>query len=783
MGSTSPRSSKDRRRRIGVFIGRVDDSYQRDIWRSIVRRASERGVEVIGFFGHGLGAPVASQAAMNVVYRMASPRNLDGLVVLSNTVGNFEEPSSVSSLVAERSLPTISIQYELEGLPCVSARGGSAMAELVRHLVRKHGRRSFALVTGPRNHIDSQEREAAFRKTLEEEGLKFDERLLFQGKFFTESGSEAVRSFFESGAKFDAIVCLNDYMALGAIEALRARGITIPSEVSVTGFDDIGEARWATPPLTTVHQPRQEMGRTALDMALELLGGNVPSAHSLDCHCVYRQSCGCPPDLPLSDSTLSLPEGLDSQTLGRLGSIKLLAERDDAQGILRVLDEALLHEPGNSGTLSLWRRLLYGVHSDCPSQASRPGMIAWFDQAIAFLGEVEQRWEVERRIKTAERYALVRELIVSLLGTFSFDALVRQWESCIGRAGISRGYFVLFDGPVERGGGKAPARSKLVEAIPPPGRGVAYREFPTELLLPTDKDFVWCTAGWIIEPLVYQDEPLGYLLLECGSEDPIIYETLREEMSTACKGTLLMEEIKRNKDSLERLVDKRTSELRAANRDLKKEIDERRILEREVQEVSNRTMQTIGQDLHDDLCQHLVGISMLTAVVEETLTTTGSVSVDSIREIRDLLEKAVSRSRQFARTLYPPGLEAMGLVPALEDLVGSLGRAGGASLSFQVEGDCRVEDPRKALQLYRIVQEALTNALRHSGSNDVILRLFRKDGPIVAEVRDFGHGLGTEYIGRGMGMRIMRYRADSIGARLEIHNLDPGVCVLCAIEP
>ncbi len=112
-------------------------------------------------------------------------------------------------------------------------------------------------------------------------------------------------------------------------------------------------------------------------------------------------------------------------------------------------------------------------------------------------------------------------------------------------------------------------------------------------------------------------------------------------------------------------MESRTRELLVANADLKEEIEQRRILEREVHEVSNRTMQSIGQDIHDDLCQHLVAISMLTAVIEETLATTGKATIESIREVRELLGSAVDHSRKFARTLYPPGLEELGLVSAL----------------------------------------------------------------------------------------------------------------------
>jgi signal transduction histidine kinase len=720
---------------------------------------------------------------MNIVYRMAGPRNLDALIVLSNTVGNFGDPASVARLVAATGLPAISIGFDLEGLACASACGVPAMSELVLHLARVHGKRKFALVAGPRLHSDSIEREAAFRDTLAREGLSFDERLFFQGKFFKESGSEAVRAFLDSGIGFDALVCLNDFMAMGALAALRERGIAVPGDVSVTGFDDIGEARWTSPPLTTIHQPIEVLARSALDMALELLGGETPASRVLECRCVYRQSCGCPPDLPLADSGLAAPEDLVAEDLERLNGIRRLAEANDVRGILKIVDGALNERTRDRELPSRWRRLLYGERSRRRAVPA-PG-IDWFDQALALINETELRWEVERNIEIDERDSLMRDLGMRLLGTFSFDALVRQWESCIRLAGISRSYLVLFEAPVEPGGAALPERSRLVAADPAPGCGLVQRVFPTGLLLPPELGVAWGKAGWIIEPLVYQDEALGYLLVERGSEEPIVYESLRDQLSTAVKATLLMEEIKEHKRSLERQVELRTRELRNTNKDLKAQIAQRRILEREVQEVSNRTMQAIGQDLHDDICQHLVGISMLAAVAEETSATTGNVSADSIREMRDLLESAVSRLRQFARTLYPPGLEAQGLVSALEDLVESQRHTAGAiSISFQVEGDCRVDDPGRALQLYRIVQEALSNALRHSGSEVVLLRLFRKREVLVAEVRDFGRGLGLDsaMTGQGMGMRIMRYRADSIGALLDVHDIEPGVCVSCTLE-
>jgi signal transduction histidine kinase len=414
--------------------------------------------------------------------------------------------------------------------------------------------------------------------------------------------------------------------------------------------------------------------------------------------------------------------------------------------------------------------------------------LTWLDQALARLAEAGRRLEAERSGRAAERRKAVGRMSLDLLGQFSLDALVRKWEASSRAMGIPKRYLVLFEGSADPGAWAPPARSRLVESSPANG-GLVELRFPTERLVPDEIRLRRESPAWIVEPLAYQDEALGYLLFEGGGEDAEAYETLREIMSSAIKGALLLREIRDSERDLERQVYFRTVELQEANRGLLAQIDHRKELEREVQEVSNRTMQAIGQDLHDDLCPHLVGISMLASVLEEGLASAGSASVESAREIHELLRSAIDRSRQFARTLYPPRLAEEGIASALEDLVETQERsAGGVSISLQTEGDCRIGDVDRSLNLFRIMQEALTNALRHSGSDDVIVRLVRREGSLLAEVRDFGRGMpgsaprgaGGER-GRGMGLKIMRYRAEAIGARLEVCNLDPGMRISCIL--
>jgi signal transduction histidine kinase len=324
---------------------------------------------------------------------------------------------------------------------------------------------------------------------------------------------------------------------------------------------------------------------------------------------------------------------------------------------------------------------------------------------------------------------------------------------------------------------------------PPPSRdGVVPDEsaaFDTAFLLP-EKYIPKLDEGiWILEPLVFQDEELGYLILEGTNRDPTIFENLRDQVSSTLKGSLLMEKITGHEQELERVVMQRTRELQKANLELRSLLFQRKALEREVQEISDKTMQTIGQDLHDDLCQNLAGISMFVSVLESELRADKPEQAESASRLRRMLEDSIARTRSIARGLYPPGLQERGLVAALEDLFDSISMSGKVSIDLQADPAFPPLENAQALQIFRIIQGAVSNSIRHSGTDCVTVRLKIQDGRAFVEIIDSGCGLAPLPLGaddNGMGLRIMRYRAESIGAELTIEELDPGLRIACRWE-
>lgn len=238
----------------------------------------------------------------------------------------------------------------------------------------------------------------------------------------------------------------------------------------------------------------------------------------------------------------------------------------------------------------------------------------------------------------------------------------------------------------------------------------------------------------------------------------------------------------RLRSELEKRVEARTRELRQANAELQRALERERALQREVTEISERERRRIGRDLHDDLGQQIAGAWMLSSALDHALKLRAAPERADAARLCGLLEHALAAARAIARGLHPVAAEEGGLEAALKDLAQS-GRVGfGVDCRFRKRGGKGVPEPEAAGQLYRIAQEALSNAVRHGQARRVWITLEcgRKQGRLCIEDDGAGFDPAAVPAGGGMGLRIMAYRASLIGAALEISRRHPrGMRVLC----
>ena len=217
---------------------------------------------------------------------------------------------------------------------------------------------------------------------------------------------------------------------------------------------------------------------------------------------------------------------------------------------------------------------------------------------------------------------------------------------------------------------------------------------------------------------------------------------------------------------------------------LTQEMAERECLEKEILEVSEREQRRIGLDLHDNLCQHLTGTALVGQVLRERLEAESHPEAANARRIIELVAEGILMARGVARGIYPVDMEAEGLMMAFRELSASLTKWSKVVCVFEHDSPVLIEDATTATHLYRIAQEAVSNAIRHGKAKRIVIALSEMKGRVTLTVEDDGVGLPEGWQkGQGLGTRIMAHRAAMIGGDFAI-DLNPtgGTFVKCSFS-
>jgi len=203
-------------------------------------------------------------------------------------------------------------------------------------------------------------------------------------------------------------------------------------------------------------------------------------------------------------------------------------------------------------------------------------------------------------------------------------------------------------------------------------------------------------------------------------------------------------------------------------------------LQLEVTNIALAVQRKIGQQLHDGLGQHLTGIGLMGKTLQKRLEREQSPVAEPVAELVELITEAAGQVRALVRGLHPVDVDAEGLSFALQQLADSVTRTCNITCTFDSEARASIPDNRTATELYHIAQEACNNAVKHAKAEFVKIRLDPTAGQIVLTISDDGVGISPTAV-NGMGVRIMEFRASSIGAALDISNSDKGVVVECIL--
>ena len=264
---------------IGVITQSLDSPFYGVSMRGIEDELDPAGYSPLFLSGHW---NAQSEARCIEVLRS---RRVDGIIVLTGRL------TDQALKACAKHLPVVVTGRDLLAPDLFSLNfdnfEGARLA--TRHLIEL-GHRQIAFIAGDPAHPDAIERQRGYQAELEAAGIAFDPGLVVPGEFHELSGLLAVDRLLETRQNFSAIFAANDQMAIGAALGLHRRSIRIPDDVSLVGFDDLLTSLYASPPLSTVHQPAYELGRLAAASMLQLLAGAQPGAQAPAPRLVARES-------------------------------------------------------------------------------------------------------------------------------------------------------------------------------------------------------------------------------------------------------------------------------------------------------------------------------------------------------------------------------------------------------------------------------------------------------------------------------------------------------------
>ncbi|NLK61215.1 MAG: substrate-binding domain-containing protein [Treponema sp.] len=532
---------------IGLLINQIEGRYQSLIRRGLADLARETGVHLKIFVGRSLGSPYGNEDLFNRIYSLAggsSHEELpDGLVVTAGSIGSFlEQEQNLAFLDSFKPMPLVTIGMTLPGYPSVETDNAGGMTALTEHLVQSHDFARFAFLTGPDHSPDAAARLVSWNETLERHGIPEERRIVYPGDLSYGSGQALAAHFAsESRLPFDVLSCANDDMALGFIQNMGRQGFSCPRDYAVTGFDDIQEAGFLSPLLTTVHQPLYEQAYTAGLRLLQELGlSGLPAApdDSLACLPVIRESCGCT-DIPLITATdrpektrLPLPAEVKDKTAEAVTSLTSAAVLDlrkfvDRPLFLQVLS-GLLDFTGNWDDFSnRWHVILSAVRRDLATDGGDIRTLRYLEDLFASAFALLTRKSTEQHARELsllrDTLHFFRELSLELAPVTDEETLVRLLKKNVPLAGCTRVILAL-----HRPNPKNPETDEedgfyddveLVPCLDTPGGTDSVRM-----------------------PLLGITQSYGYIILEGTGLDALVFESLRDQVSQT------LESIARTKD-------------------------------------------------------------------------------------------------------------------------------------------------------------------------------------------------------------------------------------------
>lgn len=240
------------------------------------------------------------------IFKLPNYQAFDGIIVVPDTI-RLEGVASevISDILKTSKCPVVCGDMFFAPIHHIPMDEVADFKHIVEHFIHVHGFTRINCLTGPQGVLQSELRLTGYKSALEENEIPFEEGRVWYGDFWRQSGKDMVEDMLKSNMPLpEAIVCANDYMAITVCEALKEKGIRVPEDICVSGYDNVREANLNTPSITTVMPPLEDIGRRCVSYIHEMLVGMPVDNSKLYGSIVFAESCGCKFDNPYDKNIL-----------------------------------------------------------------------------------------------------------------------------------------------------------------------------------------------------------------------------------------------------------------------------------------------------------------------------------------------------------------------------------------------------------------------------------------------------------------------------------------------
>ncbi len=317
------------------------------------------------------------------IYFLPDPDKYDGLIIALSTVESLKHVNKITTTFQEHNRPVVCIDIHSDNTIFCGLDNYRSMYQLVDHMITIHDCRIMNYLGGPEDNAENMERFRAFCDCMASHGIKLEKRRVLHKRFWKTDGAEAYNEWKERGVNMaDAVICANDFMALGYIEAAFRDGIAIPDYMKLTGFDNIEGAQKYSPSITSVNRNHKQLGYEAMDALLEKLEDDLEyDTRFVEGYISYNESCGCDltRDIRSDYNELVKKNRKQTETISRHSYSRQILDKCKTPGDYREALTGLKELMGTPDIAIALNRSFFDEDVDSPKEGFDDSMILFYD--------------------------------------------------------------------------------------------------------------------------------------------------------------------------------------------------------------------------------------------------------------------------------------------------------------------------------------------------------------------------------------------------------------------